>query len=175
MEGIIGQKKKDFLMEQFFLAAWSAAVRRNKIWSNETEVEKNDFIKKVWRKVKEFIENYSPEKHQIYLEELKKLELKKHRTLGIGKAQKILNLMCKYCWCVGWISEPPHLVIDSQIINELAKDNDNRELSKIKWTKMNDKVYKKLINTAQKKAKDQNCSSSAAWELQTWESSFSKK
>ena len=37
MDETIEQKKKEFLKEQYFLAAWSATVRRNKTWNQITE------------------------------------------------------------------------------------------------------------------------------------------
>ena len=44
MDETIEQKKKEFLKEQYFLAAWSATVRRNKTWNQITEQEERNSV-----------------------------------------------------------------------------------------------------------------------------------
>lgn len=54
--------------------------------------------------------------------------------LKAGTAQKLLNMMLKYCWCAGWINMPPDMPIDKHNLDEifdLSKDNDFKK----SWTK----------------------------------------
>ena len=157
-------------MNQFFMASWSSAVRHNYFWDTKLpESQKKNFITKVKNIVIEIIESYktmpqiSSALHQKNIDKLKELKPGTGTKLGIGKAQKILNLMCKYCWCMGWIPESPHLVIDSQIISHCPRE----DLKKIKWTKMTDSQYINLIE-----AFNNNFSSLAEWELANWQSSL---
>lgn len=167
------QKKKDFLMEQFFLASWSAAVRRNHFWdSTISNEQKSVFVLSIYTKVKEMINSYknlqsiSSESHQNNLNILKKMKPEIGSELGIGRSQKILNLMCKYCWCMDWIPEPPHPVIDRQIISILSDEN----LKKNCWTKMNDEDYENLIAAFNNSIEGEN--SKSKWELKNWKSSL---
>ena len=81
----------------------------------------------------------------------------------IGIAQKALNLYLKFLWCLGKIPTPPHCPFDSQIIGLLGlKDPPN-------WTKLDDMgEYKLLVEAAQQKAKGEDISSIAEWELRRW-------
>lgn len=39
--------------------------------------------------------------------------------ITFGRAQKLLNLYLKFCWCLGWTNEPPQCPLDSLILAEL--------------------------------------------------------
>ena len=170
----IEEKKNKFMMEQFFLASWKAALSHNHFWEEGINYnQKRNFRIEVYRTVKEIIESYkilkevSSELHQKNIDKLKKLHPENGSELGIGKAQKILNIMCKYCWCCGWIPEPPHPVIDRQIIARCSKD----ELKKISWPQMSDKEYNDIIADLEKVCACEN-KTPAKWELENWRSSL---
>lgn len=78
--------------------------------------------------------------------------------LNFGVAQKLLNLLLKYHWCIGEIAEPPHLPVDRIIQEKIGNKI-------INWTSLNEvEVYQNIIEAARLKANEQNMSL-AMWEL----------
>ena len=67
--------------------------------------------------------------------------------------------MCKYYWCADWISEPPHLPIDSINLKKIKINN-------ISWTRLdNVDEYKELIEDFKQRTKSTSLS---LWELKNW-------
>ena len=149
----MSNSKEQFLKTEFFMLSWGAAVQHNGVWKkNTTDKEKGNF--RIEIKIfleKRLSEVYSKRKvtekeHIAIIEELQSEIKKKGKDLLIGDClnfgtcQKLLNMMCKYYWCVGFIEEPPHLPIDSINLK-------NAGIKGKCWTKdINDKKdYKKLL------------------------------
>ena len=170
----MSNSKEQFLKTEFFIFSWKAATEHNLVWNkNTTDKAKGNFRKNI----KEFLEDklskvygkrkVTEEEHIANIEELQSVSenLGKDLLIGdclnFGTCQKLLNMMCKYYWCVGFIEEPPHLPIDS--INL-----ENAGIQHKCWTKdINDKNdYKEIIDVIRKKT---GSKSLAQWELGNWE------
>lgn len=158
-------EKNKFLQTEFFIFSWRAAVEHNKVWKNITkDKEKKEFRKNVKDFLDDLIkknyqEKVSDDDHIKNIIELQKKTEDLGNRLNFGTCQKLFNMMCKYYWCADWISEPPHLPIDS--IN-LKKIKDNNVL----WTQLdNVDKYKELIEDFKQRT-DSN--SLSLWELKNW-------
>ena len=96
-----------------------------------------------------------------YTENITKLQAESvaaGERLTLGTCQKLLNLLCKYYWCAGWITEPPHFPIDRQILGALGINKN--------WTEIDDRAeYTKII---QKAAASATPKTVAQWELIEW-------
>ena len=169
----MSNSKEQFLKTEFFIFSWKAATEHNLVWNkNTTDKAKGNFRKNI----KEFLEDklsevygktkVTEEEHIANIEELQSVSEKLGKDLLIGDClnfgtcQKLLNMMCKYYWCVGFIEEPPHLPIDR--IN-LKKAGIKGKC----WTKdINDKKdYKEIIDVIRKKT---GSLSLAEWEIVNW-------
>ena len=84
--------------------------------------------------------------------------------------ETLMNMMCKYYWCAGYIKEPPHLPIDrSNLTKAGIKGKDM-----VNWTQIEDKnEYKSIIDKIRKKLGSQSL---AEWEIVNWKrKSFSRE
>ena len=180
IETNIQDKKESFLKKEFFMLSWGAAVQHNGVWKNNPTQKTKDVFRE---KIKVFLEEklmntyltqeektdkcpVTEDQHIAIIEELQS-ESKKHGKdlligdcLNFGICQKLLNMMCKYYWCVGFIEEPPHLPIDSINLK-------NAGIKGKCWTKdINDKNdYKKIIDDIRKKTGNKSL---AQWEVDNW-------
>ena len=164
----MNESQRKFLKNEFFMLSWGAAVQHNGVWNkNTTNKEKGNFrieikiiledkLSEVYSKRK-----VTEEEHIANIEELQAKTKKLGNALNFGTCQKLLNMMCKYYWCVGFIEEPPHLPIDSINLK-------NAGIQDKCWTKdINDKTdYKAIIDGIRKKT---GSKSLAQWELGNWE------
>ena len=159
-------KRKEFLKDQFFLASWAAAVRHNKTWTEITEQEERlKFRGNVKKFLEEILLSYTKEvgsdTHAANIKKLQDATAEFGETYNIGKCQKLLNLLCKYYWCAGWIAEPPHCPIDRKILNKVGINKN--------WTEIDDlEEYKTIIKTIEETAR-QKSMTVAAWELCEWQ------
>lgn len=73
------------------------------------------------------------------------------RTLQIRRTQKLLNLVLKYHWCLGQISEPPHCPIDRIIIQKIHLRG------RVNWTEIVDEdQYRAVIEAVRRKAEPES-------------------
>ena len=131
----MSNSKEQFLKTEFFIFSWNAATEHNLVWNkNTTDKAKGNFKKSI--------------------------EL--GNRLNFGTCQKLLNMMCKYYWCVGFIEEPPHLPIDRiNLENAGIKGKDM-----VNWTEIEEpQVYINLINKIKEKTSGQSL---AQWEVDNW-------
>ena len=131
----MSNSKEQFLKTEFFIFSWNAATEHNLVWNkNTTDKAKGNFRKSI--------------------------EL--GNRLNFGTCQKLLNMMCKYYWCVGFIEEPPHLPIDRiNLENAGIKGKDM-----VNWTEIEEpQVYINLINKIKEKTSGQSL---AQWEVDNW-------
>lgn len=158
-------KKEEFLKYEFFLKSWEAAVEHNEIWLGDwTDEQKTEFrkqIKDFVEKVMDDYKNKSPDE-EVHIQNIEKLQEKCEKLnnkLNIGTCQKVLNMMCKYYWCAGWIEEPVHLPIDRINLSSIGKGD-------VSWTKI-EKIDEYMEYISDFKAHTEN-ETLAQWELKNW-------
>ena len=163
--------KKEFLKNEVWLLAFGGAFQRSNIYKpNTTELER----KHLRIKLRGFIEHTILERYNKKVDESDHLEAilsiseftqnfenELKQTLTIGVSQKILNLVLKYYWCLGWIVEPPHFPVDRIIQKELPLHKT------INWTTLdNIKDYMSIVSEARNQLqKDETL---AIWELKNF-------
>ena len=161
----IEEKKKEFLKDEFFMFSWNAAVEHNKIWLNSWKKnQKIEFKTKIKTFVEDMMNNYkcnsiSEEEHLRNIEKIQEKSKIDGNKLDIGICQKLLNMMCKYYWCAGWIAEPVHLPIDRINLTTIGEYD-------ISWTKI--KSLEEYQNLISKFKSNTNDTSLAQWELCNW-------
>jgi hypothetical protein len=78
------------------------------------------------------------------------------RGYKYGVAQKLLNLVLKYHWCLGTITEPPHCPVDRIVVDKTRYRGEA-------WTKILQRSdYQKIIDDIKRLAGTQSV---AMWEL----------
>lgn len=165
----MSNSKEQFLKTEFFIFSWNAATEHNLVWNkNTTDKAKGNFRKNI----KEFLEDklskvygerkVTEEEHIKNIAELQEKSIELGNRLNFGTCQKLLNMMCKYYWCVGFIEEPPHLPIDRiNLENAGIKGKDM-----VNWTEIEEpQVYINLINKIKEKTSGQSL---AQWEVDNW-------
>ena len=171
----IETKKRDFMLNEAFVASWNASVQRASLYSPDASDDAKENLKKVIFQLLKSVVVPSYDRPCPEDEHLKNIELlvaaASMRGGAIllsggykyGVAQKLVNLYLKYLWCMGHIKEPPHCPVDRII---LAKT----ELrDKLNWTQIiNREQYMSAIN-ALKKVANSHQQSLATWELLNYE------
>ena len=164
----MNESQRKFLKNEFFMPSWGAAVQHNGVWNkNTTNKEKGNFrieIKKILEdKLSEVYSKrkVTEEEHIANIEELQAKTKELGNALNFGTCQKLLNMMCKYYWCIGLIKEQPPLLPVDRI------NLQNAEIKDCNWTQIEDKnEYKSIIDKIRKKAGSQSL---AEWEIVNWE------
>lgn len=167
----LNEKQKKFVEHLFFQTAWNVATQHNGIWNDgTTERVKRKFKRAVKEMLVTMLAEYknpvTPEKHMENIKKLQTLASENGERLDTGKSQKILNVMCKFYWCNGWITTPPHLTIDQQILNKLS--GEYAELKNVNWTELNDETYAKIIKKAYEFTTSRGYAAPVEWELENW-------
>lgn len=179
---LLQNAKNRFLADEFFMLSWAATVQHNSTWKNLTcKCKQREFRKKVKEKLESMLLEYSSnpveaEKHLDNIKRLHDFTKDNGEEFDIGKCQKLLNMMCKYYWCMGWICEPPDLPIDGMNLKELTDDEYENlreklgEKQKINWTECitDEGKYTDIIDAFREHIKADGFSSLAIWELRTW-------
>ena len=129
------------------------------------------FRSQLQKQAKSLLDQYkdktpSDEQHIANIQALIDFSKEQGNELNIGTVQKLLNMLCKYYWCAGWIQEPPHLSIDSimrkLLLHEIL-------MNTTKWTHLDSiDEYKELIAAFKEKSKAEGFNSLAQWELKEW-------
>ena len=85
-------------------------------------------------------------------------------SFKVGHSQKLINMLLKYYWCMGWLKmRPPHCPVDRII---LEKTGVKRYGKTPAWTKIdNIGDYKSYVEDIRKFANSQNI---ADWELKVY-------
>lgn len=158
-------KKEEFLKYEFFLQSWEATVEHNEIWLGDwTDEQKTEFRKQIKDFVEKVMDDYknkspSEEVHIQNILDLQEKSKELNNELNIGTCQKVLNMMCKYYWCAGWIEEPVHLPIDRINLSSIGKKD-------ILWTKIDSiEEYENIISEFKTNTKNETL---AQWELSNW-------
>jgi hypothetical protein len=173
--------KKEFLIDECWMMAFGAAFQRANVYvarpdnltDSQYTQQKNEFR----TSVRQFIETTLLPKYKEPLtdeEHLKSIqqiigyttksrysELLSNGRFKFGVAQKLLNLILKYYWCLGSPRTPPHFPVD-RIIQELIPNH-----KMINWTTLdNSNDYMNIVNAARKCLT--NDQSLAEWELEIY-------
>ena len=173
------ETKKEFLLNQIWINSWSAASQRSNIYPKNMQSEERksfkDSMKKEVIKIFEDIEKQKSISEDKLIEKIKKLEEYgkniNDNHFNIGHSQKLINLMLKYYWCMGWLKKhPPHCPVDRTIL-EKAKVKENGVTPA--WTKINNiEKYKTYIKEIKEHAKPDNI---PQWELEIFNDNRKKQ
>ena len=159
---------QEFVVKECFVLAWGASVQRTGLYKPNTD--HGDFQTNVMAYIRhhllpQYVNTVSEEQHLTNIQEL----VAEATTYGIvvlkdgyryGIAQKLLNLMLKYMWCLGHIAEPPHCPIDRIVIDKTSLKG------RVNWTEIVDQTqYVRVINSVKAVANVKQLSV-AQWELE---------
>ncbi|MGO4912051.1 hypothetical protein [Leeuwenhoekiella sp. W20_SRS_FM14] len=161
-----------FLKDEIWILAFGGALQRSGIYGPNSENERRLFRVGMRGFIeREIIPKYKnkPVIDDVHIQNLRDIiqesvnykDLLSTGSINVGIAQKLLNLILKYYWVLGWVNEPPHFPIDRIIQGKLPVH------SRITWTKMKTiEEYKVVIEAAREKAGEQSL---AVWELNAFE------
>lgn len=166
------EAKKNFIINEFFTMSWGAAVQHNKTYktgvTNKQKTEfKNGMIAFIKTDIlpKYYDERVAEECHVKSIEQIKQYAEKEYKNIlnncifKYGTAQKLLNLVLKYLWCLSEIPEPPHCPIDRNVLESCRIRN-------INWTEINSEdEYNDCVSKIKAYIGNQSL---AQWELEQW-------
>lgn len=168
--------REKFLYNELILLAWGASVQRSNLYKPNFDSQKK--LTGAFRKTlvnffeESLLKSYiNPCEEDTHIDNLEMFAAF-GTTAGsgylgpdgykLGVAQKFLNLMLKYLWCIGTISEPPHCPVDRIIISRTELKG------KMNWTEIKTTCeYKKAIGAIKKSANEAGLSV-AQWELKVF-------
>lgn len=165
---------QQFLYREVSILAWGASVQRAKLYRSGLSFQDRaadgfrekvlDFVESAL--LSSYIASCSEEKHIANIQALVAFGSSAGANLlgpdgyKFGVAQKLLNLLLKYLWCLGHIPEPPHCPVDRLILAKTALRG------KVNWTDIKtEDEYKKAIEAIRVVAALAKLSL-AQWELQ---------
>jgi hypothetical protein len=163
--------KQSFLHSELWILTFGGAFQRAGLYNKDITVDEDDRTN-FRNKLKEFItvdilpqykvsvseDIHIANVHRIVNFSTQYDAILNNGSLNFGVAQKLLNLLLKYHWCIGEITEPPHFPVDRIIQKEIRNKI-------INWTDMTEVAdYKNIIEAARVKATEMNMSL-AMWEL----------
>ena len=163
--------KTDFLKNELWILSWGGASQRANIFPNGIdEKDRRAFrieIKKTIFKIFDEFDTTEKISEDLLIEKILHLVKKFNNqkfNFNVGHSQKLITLLLKYYWCLGWLNnEPPHCPLDRIVLTEANIKEDGKTPS---WTKMDSiEEYKKYI---QKIKKVVGSKSIALWELEVF-------
>ena len=104
-----------FILNEIFGMSWIASVQHNKVYkSNTRDVEKSEFQNYIEKYIEDkiisrYINTVSEKEHNNNITKIAKYAENRYSSIlendvyKIGTAQKLLNLLLKYYWCLGLI------------------------------------------------------------------------
>lgn len=171
-------RKKQYIASELWILAWGASVQhaslyKNGAWKNSRE-EINAFKNKVVKYLSDEIipqykERIDESRHCDNIQSL--IDYANEVDTGVlgkngykyGVAQKLLNLVLKYYWCLDETEEPPHCPVDKIVIDK------TNFRGRVNWTQILTKEeYLEIIASVKELADEENCSI-AHWELNNYE------
>ena len=145
-------QKSEFIVSELWILAWRASVQRANLYKKDIDKSITDkFRKKIINYLssdimREYKDGVTEDRHYINIEKLIKFgNENNHGILSLagykyGVAQKLLNLVLKYHWCLSLIKEPPHCPVDRLVIDK------TKFKGKINWTHITQRSeYQKVI------------------------------
>lgn len=163
-----------FLYSEVAILAWGASVQRANLYRSAIPAEERDsdsFRASVLSFIEtQLLSNYktgcSEAAHIANIERLVEFgtaeggELLGPDGYKFGVAQKLLNLLLKYLWCLGHVAEPPHCPVDRLILAKTTLRN------KLNWTEIKTaSKYNEAVNAIRVVAQASELSL-PQWELQ---------
>jgi hypothetical protein len=167
--------KQDYLVRELWILAWNASVQHADLYrkgikpgSEDARVFRRDLIGHLSSQV---IPRYSKdgineEQHYQHIDDLIAYANNAgEKVLGLlgykyGIAQKLLNLVLKYHWCLGAVMEPPHCPVDRIVIDKTSYKG------KINWTEIvRRSQYQSIIEDIRLRAGNHSI---AMWELSNY-------
>ena len=136
--------QQNFLYREVTILAWGASVQRAKIYNPAISLEEREsnafrtsilsFIRT--RLLPKYITTCSEANHISNIESLVDFGTNTGgKLLGpdgykFCVAQKLLNLLLKYLWCLGHVAEPPHCPVDRIVLSKTTLRD------KLNWTEI---------------------------------------
>lgn len=168
--------KASFLTGELEILSWNASVQRATVYKQGIKPHRAD-VTAFRRAILAFITTellplYSDKvtKEALHYENIEKLIAHaNHIGRGVlrgnrykyGVAQKLLNLILKYQWCRGLVSQPPHCPVDRIIMHKAG-------IRGINWTQITQRSeYVKVIEAIKEVAVKDGVSI-AQWELRNY-------
>lgn len=159
--------KQAFILSEIWSLAWAASVQRAKLYSEGSSgnAEFRAHIKTYFteRLLSGYKIGCSEDQHYENIANLVTFGARflpsplVDGTYKYGVAQKLLNLVLKYYWCLGCIEEPPHCPIDRIIIGK------THLRGALNWTEIREESeYRKVIDAIKTIAAGESV---ARWEL----------
>lgn len=162
--------QQKFIYQEVNILAWGASVQRAHLYASD--IQRDIFRKKILTYIEnDILSQYSTKcEDDVHVENIESIVEYGTTTGGsllgpngykFGVAQKFLNLLLKYLWCLGHVVEPPHCPVDRIVLTETTLRD------KLNWTEITtaDK-YMQAITALRDVAEAAGFSSLAQWELQ---------
>lgn len=160
-----------FILDELWILAWGASVQRAKVFV-DGEKDTKVFRATIKRFVRDnLLDHYKSGcdegQHYRNIGDLVAFasrtspELLRDGSYRYGAAQKVLNLLLKYYWCLGHIPEPPHCPVDRIVIQH------THLRGKVNWTDIRTEgKYREVIEAIRQVAGHKSL---ARWELDAYE------
>lgn len=167
-------QKQKFILGELTILAWAASVQRAKLYDTRLKPEDRrslDFRAKVLKFVQsqllpQYAKQCTEEQHITNIQALADFGTRAGQGLlcadgyKFGVAQKLLNLLLKYLWCLDQIPEPPHCPVDRLVLDKTSLRG------KLNWTSITQAAeYRRAICAIDAVAKKSGLSI-AEWEVQ---------
>jgi hypothetical protein len=166
--------KNDYLVKELWISAWNASVQHSGLYrkglkpnSEKTRIFRETLIGYLSSQVipRYNKEGLTEEQHYGAIDGVVAFANDVgEAVLGpagykYGVAQKLLNLILKYYWCLGEVAEPPHCPVDRIVISMTRHRGKN-------WTQITQRAdYQMIIEDIKRLAGSQSI---AMWELCTF-------
>jgi hypothetical protein len=163
--------KQDYLVKELWILVWNASVQHADLYrkgikpgSEDTRLFREKLISYLSSQVIPMYgkDGIKEDQHYKHIDDLVNYANNVgERVLGqlgykYGVAQKLLNLVLKYHWCLGTITEPPHCPVDRIVI-------DKTKYRGMSWTQIVQRSeYQTIIEDIKRLA---GTRSVAMWEL----------
>lgn len=168
-----------FLKTEIWMLTFGGSFQRNKVYAEKVSEKQREVFRKELRSYfeKEILPAYNKAvEHYEHCAMIEKIvtDSSKYKSvlsiekLSVGTAQKLLNLVLKYYWCLGWVPEPSHFPVDSRIQTCLPVKN------RMSWTKITSlDEYQTIIHCAKEQLKEGE--TLARWELANFRGNTNKQ
>ena len=168
--------KQSFMFKEVCILAWNASVQRANLYNAEVKPE-NRKSSEFRSKMLAFIENellpdykeeVAEEAHVANIERLVRHGSQVGKVIlgaegyKFGVAQKLLNLLLKYLWCLGYFSEPLHCPVDRIVLDKTTLKG------KLNWTAITTKEQYQSAIAAIRAVASREALSLAEWELRVY-------
>ncbi|WP_271671214.1 hypothetical protein [Bradyrhizobium sp. CCBAU 51627] len=164
------EPEQQFLLRELWTLAWAASVQRANLYApgSRQTGQLRDMLQEfiTTRILPHYVGSCTERQHYLNLAQLVEFgtgalpDSLRDGRYRYGVAQKLLNLVLKYHWCLGQISEPPHCPIDRIIIEK------THLRGRVNWTEIVDEdQYRAVIEAVRRKAEPESI---ARWELRNY-------